>query len=90
MPGGLLHFLVGSVTAAGTAELFKLKPVLIFLFIFSAGIIPILTLTALQRYNFAHDSCSEPLRSLPSKINRLFGNLLENNPLRLKRRNLCP
>lgn len=47
MPYGLFHFLVGSVVAAGRAELLELKPVLVFLLIFRACIIAVFALATL-------------------------------------------
>ena len=52
------------VVLAGGAEFLDLQPVLILLLVLRGRVIPILTVHALQGYDFSHRSTQKPL--LPS------------------------
>jgi hypothetical protein len=50
----LLHFFVHRVVTAARAELFHFQAVLVLLLVLGRRVIAILTVTALERYDFAH------------------------------------
>jgi hypothetical protein len=54
LAGLSLRFFVGRMLPAGTAKLLRFQTLGMLLFIFCCGVVPVLTVTTLQRNDFPH------------------------------------